>query len=428
MIIKKLVVSNFRSIDQAEINFSPLTLIVGANASGKSNLINVFRFIKDIIIEGVDNAVALQGGTAYLSNVRAPKGKPISIRFDLDLSDENSFRHYSMRVKKYALSVKAIDYHFTLQPHKKGHGYRIAEDYLSITYNTYAIDFTAQDSTRYQPLDNNYFVEFHRKKSNGSCQMRTNVDSITLPDLQSILKHDYTPPLFLQLANEDKNELMLNRIAILYPPVFSDGSFIRLFDFDPKELKKPSSMASTKTLTENGSNIASVLHELLRKKENKEQLTTLLKQYLPYFNGLSVESNIDQSFSYKIEEQFSKRNFYASFLSDGTVSILALIIALYFEEKSKIIILEEPERNIHPKLLGFLLESAEDVSKGKQVIITTHNPEFLKHAKLEYVRLVSRNEEGNSVISEPANSVSVKAFLENNLGIDDLFLQNMLEG
>lgn len=60
---------------------------------------------------------------------------------------------------------------------------------------------------------------------------------------------------------------------------------------------------------------------------------------------------------------------YANFISDGTVSIIAIILALYFELDSEIIILEEPERNIHPKLLKNLLSSAEDVSSEKQVII-----------------------------------------------------------
>ena len=44
--------------------------LFGPNASGKSNLINVFRFVKDIMLHGIDDAIALQGGTTYLSNAR----------------------------------------------------------------------------------------------------------------------------------------------------------------------------------------------------------------------------------------------------------------------------------------------------------------------------------------------------------------------
>ena len=119
-----------------------------------------------------------------------------------------------------------------------------------------------------------------------------------------------------------------------------------------------------------------------------------------------------------------RKSFHAYFLSDGTVSLIAIIIAI--EDLSDIVILEEPERNIHPKLLSSLLSSAEDVSSEKQIIITTHNPEFLKHAKLENIKLITRDVNGFTIVSEPSTSETVKCFIQNDLGIDDLFLQGLL--
>jgi predicted ATPase len=229
------------------------------------------------------------------------------------------------------------------------------------------------------------------------------------------------------MVNEDKKELMLYRLAILFPPFFSENTFIRIFDFDPKELKKASSMASVSMLSENGANMASVLQNILRTKENRKKLTSILNDFLPFIENISIESNLDKSYSYKLKENYSNRSFYANFLSDGTVSVIAIIIALYFEERSNIIILEEPERNIHPKLLFNLLSSAEDVAKEKQVIITTHNPEFLRHAKIENVRLVIRDSEGYTLIKSPETSSIVQCFLKNDLGLDDLFLQDLGE-
>lgn len=51
MYIKNMTIKNFKSIEEAEIEFNPLTMIVGANASGKSNIINVFRFIENIMTD-----------------------------------------------------------------------------------------------------------------------------------------------------------------------------------------------------------------------------------------------------------------------------------------------------------------------------------------------------------------------------------------
>ena len=214
---------------------------------------------------------------------------------------------------------------------------------------------------------------------------------------------------------------------MLLPPYFSENTFIRIFDFDPKELKRSSSMASTKMLEENGANLASVLQSILRKKEDSKKLTLLLNEFLPFIETVSVENNPDKSFSYKIRECYNSKDFYANFLSDGTVSILALIIALYFEALSNVIILEEPERNIHPKLLANLISSAEDIAKEKQVIITTHNPEFLKHANIDDVRLVSRDCSGKTKVSKPGDSTIVKEFIRNDLGLEELFLQGLLE-
>jgi len=191
-------------------------------------------------------------------------------------------------------------------------------------------------------------------------------------------------------------------------------------------LKKASSMVSTRILAENGSNIASVLQGILRNKEKRQKLQTLLKRFLPFIESVTIENNLDKSFAYKIKESYSSRAFHANFLSDGTVSILAVIIALYFEEHSNIIVLEEPERNIHPKLLSRILDAAEDISQEKQVIITTHNAEFLKHAKIQNVRLVSRNEHGYTTVFSPEHSQTVQCFMSNELGLDDLFINDML--
>ena len=426
MLLTGLKIKNFKSIASADIDFEPFTMLVGANASGKSNLINVFRFISNITTEGIDNAVALQGGIPYLANASLPKGTPIEISFTLDLSNEGWVR--STGKKTVALEIQKIDYHFTLQPNLRGGGYHIISDDMSLTFDCLHVDLTARRDQRYTSLNAKYLLSAERKTAKASIQLK---HIFTPPDViddetRHTIECDITPQVFARLCNEDKKELMLYRISMLLPSLFSESTFIRIFDFDPRELKKSSSMASTKILEENGSNVASVLHSILRTKENRKKLTTLLNEFLPFVDGITIENNFDKSFSYKVQEKFSNKAFHANFLSDGTVSLLAIIIALYFEELSNVIILEEPERNIHPKLLSSLLESAEDVSEEKQVIITTHNPEFLKHAKIDNVRLVQRDADGYTLISTPGNSEAVRCFVENDLGLDDLFLQDML--
>ena len=425
MYIKQISIHNFKSIEDAQIVFSPFTMIVGANAAGKSNIINVFRFIQSIVADGIDNAIALQGGIQYVANANMPKGERIEISYVIDLQNEEWMRH--IQSSKYALRVRSIDYRFIIMPNKKGLGYHIDYDRVKIEYGCFAYDQSANKGERYTDLNIQYSTIFERKNQKSNAKVSYEISpKISDEALEKTLKHDNASSFFSFFVSEEKDELMMNRLGLLLPPVFSENTFIRVFDFDPRELKKTSSMASVRMLNEDGSNIASILQTILRNKEKSKKLTTLLKQFLPFVESLSVENNPDKSFSYKIRERYNGKPFYANFLSDGTVSILALILALYFEERSNIIILEEPERNIHPKLLASLISSAEDVSKEKQIIITTHNPEMLKHAEIANVRLVSRTTSGRTIVSAPEGSTVVQAFLKNDLGLDDLFLQGLL--
>lgn len=106
--------------------------------------------------------------------------------------------------------------------------------------------------------------------------------------------------------------------------------------------------------------------------------------------------------------------------------MLALVIALYFTKESKIVILEEPERNLHPQLMKKLIELAKDASSEKQIIITTHTPEIIKYTELTTLLLAHRSKEGLTHVEKPVANERIQSFLKNDIGIDELFAQNLL--
>lgn len=67
-----------------------------------------------------------------------------------------------------------------------------------------------------------------------------------------------------------------------------------------------------------------------------------------------------------------------------------------------------------------------EISENKQIIITTHNTEIVRHTRLEDLYLVSRNGQGTT-FSKPAEKEMVRHFLANEMGISDLFVTNLLE-
>jgi len=68
MMIKKIKVKNFRSFKDLKLNIGKVNILIGANASGKSNFVEIFRFLRDIVKEGLENAISLHGETQYIRN------------------------------------------------------------------------------------------------------------------------------------------------------------------------------------------------------------------------------------------------------------------------------------------------------------------------------------------------------------------------
>jgi hypothetical protein len=77
--VQRLILRNFRSFKEVDMELRPLNIVVGANASGKTNLVQAFRFLRDIARHGLENAVALQGGAEYLTNLNSPSARECHI-------------------------------------------------------------------------------------------------------------------------------------------------------------------------------------------------------------------------------------------------------------------------------------------------------------------------------------------------------------
>jgi predicted ATPase len=217
--------------------------------------------------------------------------------------------------------------------------------------------------------------------------------------------------------------LILTHVPPFVRPPFED---VAIYDFDPKLPKKATPITGKADLEEDGSNLAIVLKNIIGDGERKRKLENLLGDLLPFVAGLKVEKFADKSLLFTLGETYAKEHYLpASLISDGTINVTSLIAALYFEKKP-VAIIEEPERNIHPSLISKIVAMMKDASQGKQIIVTTHNPEVVRHADIGDVLLVSRNGEGSSTISRPSENKDVQVFLQNEMGLEELFVENLL--
>ena len=194
-------------------------------------------------------------------------------------------------------------------------------------------------------------------------------------------------------------------------------------DFDSKFLKNLNMVEDEVSLTKYGANLPIVLNSILNNDDDRERFKLFLNQLLPYIKDVNVENILDEEMIFLILEKYNDVKIPSPFISDGTRTIIALIIAIYFQN-NKIIVIEEPERHIHPTLISKLILMFKSVL-DKQVIITTHNPEVLKHVDLEDILFISRNNNGFSNISKLNENDSLKPFIEE-LGIDYVFVNDYL--
>ena len=81
MLIHRLIVKNWRNFQHIDVELQTRQFIIGPNASGKSNLLDIFRFLRDIAKPGggFQKAISMRGGVAKLRHVSAPRDAEVVI-------------------------------------------------------------------------------------------------------------------------------------------------------------------------------------------------------------------------------------------------------------------------------------------------------------------------------------------------------------
>ncbi len=104
MMIKRLIVKNWRNFRELDVPLRERQFIVGANASGKSNLLDIFRFLRDIVKAeggGLQKAVKDRGGVSKIRCLAARQDPEIEIEIHLaDNADSTETWRYAIGIKQ----------------------------------------------------------------------------------------------------------------------------------------------------------------------------------------------------------------------------------------------------------------------------------------------------------------------------------------
>ncbi|MDR1691157.1 MAG: AAA family ATPase [Candidatus Methanoplasma sp.] len=410
--IQKIYIHNFKSIEDVCIELGKFNIFIGSNASGKSNFVQAFKFIHDCFAFGIDNSVSMQGGWDEIQNANLPKNEKTVIEITASVEGVRWPFVWTESDRPYGAKITGAKYSMTFEHKQKMQ----VSDNLEMVGELIPLS-KKKNSAKNIPVkiiargysDKKSELEIINTEGNKELPSSETKPSLFIPDL--IGSGGLMPPLNKLIELIDLNDLFQE---------------ISIFDITPKNAKKGATYKGMLTLEEDGGNIALVLKDLFKDEGKKKEFHIYASQLIPEIKEIATEDIGDRTVQLKLEENyFEEKIFSGMCLSDGTANILALIYAIYFD-KSQPKIIEEPEKNLHPSLIGNLVEMMEDASDSLQIMVTTHSPVMLRYINIENLNIVSRDEKGNTRISKYSSKGEVDSYLLDEFGIDEMMIEGVL--
>ena len=375
--ITKLTVENFKSFDKLEVELRPFNIVVGSNASGKSNFLEVFRFLRDIEATTLESAIGIRGGGETLRNFSIDDNQVMRISVETD--DIKRRIVYAERDRTIGMESNQTTYELSIRFDESDPGYQVLTDSLTEHFTILEILPVVEPAdSEVEPQLSRFFrrevwdpdnSEGQRSLGNGRTLYYREGDSIEclfeLPPNLPFAEQDLSIDLI------DRRNLLRPQEAILEQrPVTlflwgAAGSLasISAYDFDPSKAQQAVPPTGSRELDADAENLSVVLREILRKPESKKRLISLVSVLLPFVHDLDVDEFGFGQLITMLTERFSDKShrLAAAFASDGTIACLALVVALYFQE-SAVAVFEEPDRHVHPHLASRIMQMMNEVT------------------------------------------------------------------
>lgn len=181
----------------------------------------------------------------------------------------------------------------------------------------------------------------------------------------------------------------------------SSAVFLRL---DPKKLAEPSPKNVIEALPSDGEGLPALLGLLkLESLDRFEEISRQLREIVPGVRGITPrtsKSSKDIVFELLIDMEGADQ-VPAAALSEGTLLTLGLLTALSTQKDSRLVLIDDLERCLHPKALGTLIaqiRAVQELRPGLQIVATSHSPYLLDHFHAEEVLLTNCDADGYAVV------------------------------
>ena len=416
---------NYRCLRYVSRPLGPFHVLVGPNASGKTTFLDVVRFLRDLVSEGLDGAVSRRT-TNPQDLLFLRQGERFELALEARIPDELRERTASpeLDTARYEVAVgfDETQRQFELKSEKfmlKGRQEVGGPDRSAFPASPHPVDsllrpeglgdrIVVLNRAPHEGLQNDMvlFRETEETKGKGSNPwFRLGSRNSALGNLPADTNAFPVGVWFRELLTNGVQQFVLNSLAIRHP-----SPPIGITGFSP-----------------DGSNLPWVVDRLRQDNGAKfRDWINHLRTVLPDLEDISTVERPEDSHCYMVYEYTGGLRVPSWLVSDGTLRLTALTLPAYREDLQGIYLIEEPENGIHPGAVAAVHDSLSSVYGG-QVLLASHSPVVLNAAGMGDVLCFAKDDRGATDIVLGSEHPMLQQWRgETNLGT--LLASGVLEG
>ena len=399
--ITSLRLIDFKNFADETLRVGPFTVIVGANASGKSNIRDAFRFLHGVgrgytpaeIYGGKYGA----GGQMEWESIRGAANEIIRINKSTHGLPVPANPGFGLAIE-LTVDGETFDYAIEVSREIGKSGFRITYERLLAAGETVYEKPRSKYGDRKITIGNDHSIDIQLDR-----------------------------PALVQML-ETRRILQSERERV--QSVVDSLASMRFMDFTPDWMRAPAFPNQTK-LGDQGQNLPAVLKEICADPKRKKILADWIDKLTPMdVRGFEFPSDPSGRIHLKILESGIEISAYSA--SDGTLRFLTMVAALLGTDQPRLYFIEEIETGIHPARLWLLLDLIEKQTAkgGIQLVATSHSPDMLTFANdttFENTSVVCRLEDSDVAIIRPVANLPNAVKLRGSQGLGRLHASGWME-
>lgn len=385
--LTRIEIDGFKTFDNLKVDLEPFAVIVGPNASGKSNFLDAIRLLSGLAAGDLRTAFRGLRGEVWEAFRATASGQVADrMRFAVEVLVPDSV--VDSWGAKVDIKHTRIRYEVGLRRQRDDAGIeRLYVDWEDASPISIGKD-------RWRDTVSPGIREQHAK------YMRRRIPWLTTTDRESgkprfSLRQDRRAGR--ERPAEAAEATILSSITTTeFPHLFAlrrELESWRFLQLDPASLRKPSPTTERDILDPDGANLATVLAAIKATSavsgDDKGLITDIASELSGVVPGVTDFDVTEDAAAreYRIEITMrDKTTFSSRVVSDGTLRVLALLTALHDPRWRGLMCFEEPENGVHPGRLQTLITRlrelvvapiGDDVAPLSQLLMTSHSPVVL---------------------------------------------------